>query len=161
MTPAEAERAYGRKPAGSHGRPRTFASFAAYVEHRVAALSDPVMLATLVDTTRQLQENTLSRSARNAARQTLNRRLTECDPVLVEQLREALADLRADTSPTPAPTIVGVNEAARQLGVSPSTVSRKLSAGAIPNRGTRDRPLVDLDEARRSLRRTYLRRAAV
>lgn len=46
--------------------------------------------------------------------------------------------------------LVGVREAARQLGLNPSTISRQIARGAIPNRGTADRPMVDMDEARRA-----------
>lgn len=45
---------------------------------------------------------------------------------------------------------VGVREAARQLGVNASTVSRQVAAGIIPNHGTVAAPLIDVDEARRS-----------
>lgn len=46
--------------------------------------------------------------------------------------------------------LVGVSEAARQLGVHKSTISRQVDKGLIPNRGTPDRPLVNVDEARRA-----------
>lgn len=45
---------------------------------------------------------------------------------------------------------VGVSEAARRLGVHKSTVSRQVREGKIPNRGTRELPLVDVEEARRA-----------
>lgn len=44
--------------------------------------------------------------------------------------------------------LVGVSEAARQLGVHKSTISRQVAAGIIPNRGTPDAPLVDVEEAK-------------
>ena len=43
---------------------------------------------------------------------------------------------------------MGVREAARELGVNPSTVSRQLRAGIIPNRGSERAPKVLLSEAR-------------
>ncbi|HEY3909454.1 MAG TPA: hypothetical protein VGM07_06145 [Stellaceae bacterium] len=46
--------------------------------------------------------------------------------------------------------LVGVNEAGRRLGVDAGQVSRQIKAGIIPNRGTADRPLVNVDEARQA-----------
>jgi len=46
--------------------------------------------------------------------------------------------------------LVGVREAARQLGVNPSTISRQVAKGIIPNRGTPRQPMVDLAEARQA-----------
>ena len=46
--------------------------------------------------------------------------------------------------------IVGVREAARQLNVNASTISRQLRAGIIPNRGTDRDPKVSVEEARRA-----------
>lgn len=43
--------------------------------------------------------------------------------------------------------LVGVTEAARALGLNPSTVSRQLGR-VFPNHGTEAKPLVDVDEAR-------------
>lgn len=44
--------------------------------------------------------------------------------------------------------LVGVSEAARQLGVHKSTISRNVTAGIIPNHGSDDEPLVNVEEAR-------------
>jgi hypothetical protein len=44
--------------------------------------------------------------------------------------------------------LVGVREAARQVGVSASTISRQIKAGIIPNRGSAEQPRVDLGEVR-------------
>ncbi|BBK44136.1 hypothetical protein STVA_41560 [Allostella vacuolata] len=44
--------------------------------------------------------------------------------------------------------LVGVRAAAAALGLAPSTVSRQLAAGIIPNRGSSAEPLVDVEEAR-------------
>ena len=44
--------------------------------------------------------------------------------------------------------LLGVREAARELGVNPSTVSRQLRAGILPNRGSERAPKVCLSEAR-------------
>ncbi len=44
--------------------------------------------------------------------------------------------------------LVGVSEAAAQLGVHPSQIRRNIKSGLIPNRGLPGRPLVDVDEAR-------------
>lgn len=43
-----------------------------------------------------------------------------------------------------------MSEAARQLGVHKSTVSRQVANGIIPNHGTDDKPLIDVEEARRA-----------
>lgn len=48
--------------------------------------------------------------------------------------------------------LVGIRECARQmaargLSIHPSTVSRQVTAGIIPNHGTPDAPLVNVDEA--------------
>jgi hypothetical protein len=45
--------------------------------------------------------------------------------------------------------LVGVREAARQLGVDPSTISRNVAAGIIPNHGTNEAPRINVEEARR------------
>lgn len=55
-----------------------------------------------------------------------------------------------EASEPAAAELVGVNEAARRLGIDPSQVSRQIKAGIIPNRGTADRPLVDVEEARQA-----------
>jgi hypothetical protein len=47
-------------------------------------------------------------------------------------------------------SLVGVSEAARQLGVHKSTISRQVAAGIIPNHGTDAQPLVDVEEAKRA-----------
>ena len=44
--------------------------------------------------------------------------------------------------------LLGVREAARELGVNPSTVSRQIRAGILPNRGSERAPKVLLSEAR-------------
>lgn len=44
--------------------------------------------------------------------------------------------------------IVGVREAARQLKVNASTISRQVRAGIIPNRGTDREPKVSVTEAK-------------
>lgn len=44
--------------------------------------------------------------------------------------------------------IVGIREAARELGKSPSTISRQVRNGLIPNRGTDTEPKVSIAEAR-------------
>ncbi len=44
--------------------------------------------------------------------------------------------------------LVGISEAARRLGVHKSTISRQVAAGIITNRGTGQRPLVNVDQAR-------------
>lgn len=44
--------------------------------------------------------------------------------------------------------LVGIREAARQLGVNASTISRQVAAGVIPNHGGDGSPLVDPEEAR-------------
>lgn len=44
--------------------------------------------------------------------------------------------------------IVGIREAAGQLGVAASTISRQVRAGIIPNRGTGEAPKVSVSEAR-------------
>ena len=44
--------------------------------------------------------------------------------------------------------LTSVREAARALGVSHSTISRQVASGIIPNRGTAERPLIDVEEAR-------------
>ena len=49
----------------------------------------------------------------------------------------------------PAAELVGINEAGRRLGIDPSVVSRQVKSGVIPNRGSAERPLVDIEEARR------------
>jgi hypothetical protein len=49
-----------------------------------------------------------------------------------------------------ASRLVGVSEAARQIGVHKSTISRQLAAGIITNRGSKEKPLVDVEEARRA-----------
>lgn len=43
---------------------------------------------------------------------------------------------------------VSIREAARQLGIAHSTVSRQVSAGIIPNHGVPGRPLILVTEAR-------------
>lgn len=43
--------------------------------------------------------------------------------------------------------LLGVRAAAAALGLAPSTVSRQLAAGIIPNRGTVEQPLIDVAEA--------------
>lgn len=50
----------------------------------------------------------------------------------------------------PASEPVGVNKAAKALGISPQQVSRGLKRGSIPNRGTAEHPKVDVEEARRA-----------
>ena len=45
-------------------------------------------------------------------------------------------------------TPVTLTEAAPQLGVHKSTLSRQVAAGLLTNRGTARRPMVDVDEAR-------------
>ena len=50
-------------------------------------------------------------------------------------------------------SLVGIRECARELGVNASTVSRQVRAGIIPNRGTKDAPLVLVSEARGARRR--------
>lgn len=44
--------------------------------------------------------------------------------------------------------LVGVRAAARELGVNPSTISRQIKAGIIPNHGTDAAPAVNVAEAR-------------
>src|SRR5262245_23925645 len=44
--------------------------------------------------------------------------------------------------------LLGVRAAARELKLNPSTISRQIAAGIIPNRGTSEVPMVDLKEAR-------------
>lgn len=44
--------------------------------------------------------------------------------------------------------LMGVREAARAIGVNASTISRQIAKGIIPNRGTAERPMVSLSEAR-------------
>jgi transposase-like protein len=46
--------------------------------------------------------------------------------------------------------LVGVSEAARQIGVHKSTISRQVRDGIIPNHGTETAPLVDVEEAKRA-----------
>jgi len=43
---------------------------------------------------------------------------------------------------------VSLSEAARQVGLNKSTISRQLAAGILRNRGTAERPLVDVAEVR-------------
>lgn len=43
---------------------------------------------------------------------------------------------------------VTLSEASKALGVHKSTISRQVAKGIIPNRGTHERPMVDIDEAR-------------
>lgn len=45
-------------------------------------------------------------------------------------------------------TPVTISEAARQLNVHKSTISRQVRDGIIPNRGTDSAPMVDVDEAK-------------
>lgn len=47
-------------------------------------------------------------------------------------------------------TLMTLTDAARELGVHKSTISRQVAAGQIPNRGTARAPMVDVDEARRA-----------
>jgi hypothetical protein len=49
-----------------------------------------------------------------------------------------------------ASNLVGVSEAARQIGVHKSTISRQVRDGIIPNHGTEMAPLVDVEEAKRA-----------
>jgi hypothetical protein len=44
--------------------------------------------------------------------------------------------------------LVGVRECARQIGLNPSTISRQVAAGIIPNHGSEDAPRVSVAEAR-------------
>src|SRR5262245_5311276 len=44
--------------------------------------------------------------------------------------------------------LLGVRAAARELKLNPSTISRQIAAGIIPNRGTADAPMVNPAEAR-------------
>lgn len=46
--------------------------------------------------------------------------------------------------------IVGIREAARALKVAPSTISRQVDRGVIPNRGSAIAPKVSIEEARRA-----------
>jgi|SRR5262245_30824789 len=46
--------------------------------------------------------------------------------------------------------VVGIREAARALNLSPSTLSRQVSDGKIPNRGTADAPKVSLAEVQKA-----------
>ena len=96
MTPAEADAAFGRKPAGSKGRPRAAGqeTFAAWLRSRIAKLSDPAALAELVNEARRLQtDRTMRRAARAAAARVLNRNMTTHDPDYIDQLRAALAEV--------------------------------------------------------------------
>lgn len=52
-----------------------------------------------------------------------------------------------DATPDGAAALMGVRDYARRVGLNPSTISRQIRKGAIPNRGTRDRPLIDPAEA--------------
>jgi hypothetical protein len=46
--------------------------------------------------------------------------------------------------------LAGVNEAGRRLGIHGSNISHHLKNGLIPNRGTAERPLVDMAELRQA-----------
>ncbi len=52
-----------------------------------------------------------------------------------------------DAAPATGAQLVGVRAYARMIGVTPGTISRQVASGAIPNRGTRDKPLIDPEEA--------------
>jgi hypothetical protein len=96
MTAREADRAFGRKPPGTGGRPRAPGqeSFRAWLVRRIDQLSDPGALQKMADRMAQLREDrSLSRAKRAAMVREINRRSWQYDPEYVERLRAALAEL--------------------------------------------------------------------
>ncbi len=64
-------------------------------------------------------------------------------------LAEPVAGEPTEVAAARVAELVGINEAGRRLGIDPSVVSRQVKSGVIPNRGSAERPLVDIEEARR------------
>jgi hypothetical protein len=96
MTAPEADRAFGRKPSGSRGRPRAQGQedFRAWLISRIDRLSDPAAMGRLADRMMRVrQDRTLSHGKRAALMREVNRQCWRCDPDYVERLRAVLAEI--------------------------------------------------------------------
>ena len=96
MSAREADRAFGRKPPGTGGRPRAPGQedFRSWLVRRIDKLSDPGALQKMADRMAQLREDrSLSHGQRAAMAREINRRSWQYDPEYVERLRAALAEL--------------------------------------------------------------------
>lgn len=69
---------------------------------------------------------------------------------------ESAVDLAPAAPPAMTWPFVSLREAARQLGVTHPTISRQIRGGIIPNHGTLQRPLVNVEEARQAREATLL-----
>lgn len=141
ITPAEADRIYGRKEGGP-GRDRRFNSLADYLRDRVKKLVDPETMKALVAEAKVVQEMPRGRR-RDALSRALNERIAATDPERVEKLQQALHELedpigaeaereREAPSPEPVDAKASLDAALRGLDESGDDIGKVEEPSRIP-----------------------------